>query len=280
MNTHRSDSHELSPKTRAFYRDVLSVLDESGIRFLVCGSHALKEYTGVTWHTKDLDVFVERADFERTLDVLARAGYQTGVEFAHWLGKVSDGEDVIDVIFNSGNGLCEVDKTWFEQAIPVEMLGLQVKLCPPEEIIWQKSFIMERERYDGADVAHLLRACGNKLDWPRLVNRFGPHWRVLLSHLILYGFIYPGHRSDIPTAVMNHLLHCLHAEMALKPDGDKICLGTLLSRAQYLPDIENWGYFDARLPPDGNLSRQELREWTQAIDQPPTDSTEAENTVQ
>ena len=26
-----------------------------------------------------------------------------------------------------------------------------------EESLWQKAFIMERERYDGADVAHLLR---------------------------------------------------------------------------------------------------------------------------
>ena len=32
-------------------------------------------------------------------------------------------------------------------------------LIPAEEMIWSKAFIMERERYDGADVAHILRAC-------------------------------------------------------------------------------------------------------------------------
>ena len=42
---------------------------------------------------------------------------------------------------------------------------------------------MERERYDGADVAHLFRHCSGLLNWERLVRRFGPHWRVLLSHL-------------------------------------------------------------------------------------------------
>lgn len=29
------------------------------------------------------------------------------------------------------------------------------------------------------------------LDWSRLARRFGQHWRVLPSHLILFGCIYP-----------------------------------------------------------------------------------------
>ena len=50
---------------------------------------------------------------------------------------------------------------------------------------------MERERYDGADVAHIILAYGDRMDWRRLIDRFGRYWRVLLSHLVLYGFIYP-----------------------------------------------------------------------------------------
>jgi hypothetical protein len=46
------------------------------------------------------------------------------------------------------------------------VLGVPVRLCPPEEIIWSKAFIMERERYDGADISHLIRACQGRLDWP------------------------------------------------------------------------------------------------------------------
>ncbi len=59
-------------------------------------------------------------------------------------------------------------------------------------MIWSKAFIMERERYDGADIAHLILACGRDLDWRRLLGRFGRRWRVLLSHLVLFGFVYPG----------------------------------------------------------------------------------------
>jgi hypothetical protein len=58
-----------------------------------------------------------------------------------------------------------------------------------EETIWSKAFVMERERYDGADIAHLLRASAERLDWHRLLERFDAHWPVLLSHLILFGFI-------------------------------------------------------------------------------------------
>ncbi|MDC8448805.1 MAG: hypothetical protein LV473_10645 [Nitrospira sp.] len=47
------------------------------------------------------------------------------------------------------------------------------------------------ERYDGADIAHLLHVRSEKLDWGWLLWRFDRQWRVLLSHLVLFGFVYP-----------------------------------------------------------------------------------------
>ena len=68
--------------------------------------------------------------------------------------------------------------------MPERVLDVPVRLIPAEEMIWSKAFVMERERYDGADVAHILRACAETLDWPRLLQRFDGHWRVLLQHLV------------------------------------------------------------------------------------------------
>ena len=76
-------------------------------------------------------------------------------------------------------------------------------------MIWSKAFIQERERFDGADVIHLLRETGPSLDWPRLLMRFGDHWRVLLSHLILFGFVYPDKRQNVPAWVMDELMRRL-----------------------------------------------------------------------
>ena len=83
------------------------------------------------------------------LDALKRAGYKTEKTFPHWLAKARRGRDCVDLIFRAGNGLCEVDDSWFERAHNHEFGDLPVKLCAPEEMIWMKAYIMERERFDG-----------------------------------------------------------------------------------------------------------------------------------
>ena len=257
---------DLDPRTREFYCRTLDTLQRSGLPTLVGGAYAYECYTGIARHTKDLDVFVRRADLERVLEALSAAGYRTELTFPHWLAKAHQGEEFVDVIFAAGNGVARVDDGWFEHAVDSEVLAMPVRICPAEEMIWSKAFVMERERYDGADVAHLLRARADRLDWSRLLDRFGPHWRVLLSYLVLFGFIYPAERASVPSWVMHELLDRLLAETDGAPPADPVCQGTLLSRAQYLVDLERWGYQDARLVPRGAMSPEEIARWTEAIE--------------
>jgi len=256
----------LATHTCALYRQALLALQAAQVPFLVGGAYALAHYTGIHRDTKDFDIFVQPHMCARTLEVLGAAGYHTELTFPHWLGKAlcSDG-GCIDVIFSSGNGIAQVDETWFTFAVTAEILGIPVQLCPPEEMLWSKSYVMERERYDGADVAHLLRAYGERFDWRRLLHRFGSHWRVLLSHLILFGFVYPAEQSRIPALVMQELLQRLQCEQHKPPPFDQICQGTLLSRAQYCIDINGWGYCDARLEPIGRMTAADIAHWTAAI---------------
>jgi Aminoglycoside-2''-adenylyltransferase len=248
------------------HRGALELLTRLDIPFLVGGGHALRHYAGGVRATKDLDVFVRRADAEALLDGMSAAGFETDLTFPHWLGKAHIEGDYIDVIYSSGNGLAEVDDGWFTYSHSATVLGVAVKLCPPEEMIWSKAFVMERERFDGADIAHLIRAFGERLDWRRLLGRFGPHWRVLLSHLILFGFIYPGERAAAPPEVMQVLSRRLEREVASPPSERRLCQGTLLSREQYLADISRWGYEDGRLMPRGQMTAEEVEHWTAAID--------------
>ena len=122
-----------------------------------------------------------------------------------------------------------------------ELLGIPVRLCPPEEIIWSKAYVMERERFDGADIAHLIRKSGRDFDWHRLLRRFGAHWRVLLVHLVMFGFVYPGERDIVPAWVIHELSDRLRREAEEPPPAEKVCQGTLLSREQYLVDIGDVG---------------------------------------
>jgi hypothetical protein len=256
--------NSLSPNAEAFYRYILAALKSSGVPHLIGGAYAFRYYTGIERHTKDFDVFTRRGDYQRVMEALSACGCQTELTFPHWLGKAYCGEDFIDVIFSSGNGIAEVDDEWFDHAVEAEVLDVRLRLCPPEEMIWSKSFVMERERYDGADIAHLLRARAKSLDWKRLLERYGPYWRVLLTHLILFGFVYPSERAHVPCWVMDELLRRLHLQMQSAPPAERICQGTLLSRAQYLIDVESWGYQDARVAPAGGMTEEEVAYWTAA----------------
>lgn len=256
---------ELDPQSKAFYGRVLTLLNDEGIPFLIGGAFAFAHYTGIERNTKDLDLFIRREDYERIEAVMREQGYVAELTYPHWLAKVFDGEAFIDLIFNSGNGVSPVDDEWFRHADPGEVLGVPVQICPAEETLWSKAFIMERERYDGADVAHMLRERGDQLDWPRLLRRFDDNWRVLLSHLVLFGFIYPGERSRVPATVMGRLLERLRRETHQEPPETEVCAGTLLSREQYLHDTEQQGYVDVRLTDASTMTEEDVAQWTEAI---------------
>ena len=260
-----ASSRDSAAEAAAFYRHVLHTLNDSGVPFMVGGAFAFACYTGIKRDTKDLDLFIRREDYERVEAALREAGYSTDLTFPHWLAKVHAGDAFVDLIFSSGNGIVPVDDGWFEHAIEAEVMGVQVRITPPEESLWSKAFIMERERYDGADVAHLIHAYGARMDWQRLRHRFGEHWRVLLSHLVLYGFIYPGERAVVPDWLMDELLDRVRHDDQPPPAQPKLCAGTLLSREQYLPDVEQQGYEDGRVEPFGAMTRQDVEHWTDAI---------------
>lgn len=251
-------------KTSFFYRKVIDALSHSCVPFLLGGGFAFEFYTRLGRNIKDMDIFIRRDDVEKTFEVLNQAGLRTELTFSHWLAKVYYEDDFIDIIFSSGNGLCEVDDFWFEHAIPGEVFGFSVKFCPPEEMIWSKAFVMERERYDGGDIAHLILKCSERLDWQRLLNRFGPHWRVFLSHLVLFGYIYPSEKQRIPRDILDALVDRLDADSTAPITATPACRGPLLSRTQYLVDIEKMGYKDARLLPDSKMSAEETIDWTAA----------------
>lgn len=256
----------IDPDSRDFYVRSMHILEDANVPFLVGGAYALARYTGIERHTKDFDLFLRKSDFERATKVLSEAGYKTELTYPHWIGKAYQDEDFVDLIFSAGNGVATVDDLWFEYAVPETVLGVRVGLIPAEEMIWSKGLIMERERFDGADVAHVIKNVGLELDWKRLIARYAEHWRALYAHLILYGFVYPSRRSNVPRWVMDELGARLAEEVGQPDSEEKLCYGTIISRQQYLLDINQWGFTDARLAPLGNMNKKEIAQWTKGIE--------------
>ena len=222
---------------------------------MVGGAYALKAHTGIWRDTKDLDLFLRKDRVGRGLQILGQAGYRTEVTDPLWLAKAFAGPYFIDLIFSSGNGIGTVDEHWRRRAPTALVLDREALIVPAEEMIWQKAFIQERERFDGADIHHLIRCKGAQLDWEHLLTRFGErHWEVLLVHLITFRFSFPSEKDQVPEWVMRELMRRLEHNEAQPASADRVCRGTLLSRQQYLPATNVEGYRDAR--------ETEVRGWT------------------
>ena len=255
---HPASPVEPDEKTQDFYRDAMRRLDDAGLRYVVGGGYAMAYYTGIRRNTKDLDLFVTPSDHKRVLEVLNNAGYRTEYFYPFWIAKVLSGEAFIDILYNSGNGLCAVDDEWLAHSVPHEVLGYTTRLTPAEEQLWSKAFVQDRDRFDGGDVIHLILSRGHEMDWERLMRRFKDHERVLLAHLILFGYAYPCDREQVPAWVMERLLKSVEDE---ETPTHRLCRGPNLAHGgSYGTAIRQWGYFDGRLRPHGPLTEQEINQ--------------------
>src|SRR5689334_17557321 len=165
-------SETLEVSAQDFYRQALELLHAAGVPFLLGGAYAFAGYTGVVRHTKDLDLFLRASDVGAARAAFEAAGYRTELTYEHWLAKAFADNHFVDLIFNLGNGVGPIGDAWFAHAEDGELLGVPVKLIGPEEMVFSKVFTMDRGRYDGADVNHLLRATADRLDWPLLLSYF------------------------------------------------------------------------------------------------------------
>jgi hypothetical protein len=233
-----------SPRAEAFYGRILRELLDSGLPFLVAGSYAVSAYTGMCRPTKDLDVFTTAGDFPRILARLQQRGHAITVEDERWIGKVHDGDEFVDVIFGSANGMVPVQEDWFAHARQLELLGLRVPTLGPTELIWSKAFVQNRHRFDGADVVHIILKQHEHIDWRRLLSHMDMHWEVLLAHLLNFRWIYPSERRHIPRWLIDELLDRLTQQLELPSPQLRICRGRMFSQTDYRHAVAEWGFAD------------------------------------
>ena len=245
-----------SPEADAFYAEALRLLVDSGIPFLVAGTFAVNCYTGINRATKDIDIFCKPGDFPRILLYFKDRGYDTEIEDERWIARVRRGDCFFDVIFASAVAVITVTDDWFQESHPAEFYGVPVQLCPPTEMIWSKSLLQLRHRYDGADVAHLILRQSERIDWRRLLNRMEQYWEVLLMHILNFRFIYPSERENVPRWLYDELLLRAreHAELPLPQV--KVCRGRLFSPADYRVDVVEWGFADVVGPASPALAEK------------------------
>jgi hypothetical protein len=230
---------------RAIYRRALEALNAAAVPYVVAGAYAIYEHTGIYRKTKDLDLFFEPPSVIPAARALREAGFVTRLEDAHWLAKATAGDHFVDLIYGMGNGIAFIDEGWIRHSRPGILAATPVRIAPPEELIWHRLFISERHRHDMSDIVHLFLTFGDTLDWERLVTRVGENWPLLLSQILMFSYVYPGYRSNIPEWVPRRLLELASAEIG-KDEQEDITRGPLISRFSFTIDVREWGFRDPR----------------------------------
>lgn len=231
---------------RVVYQEAIRTLNDAGIPYIVSGLYAIYEYTGIYRKTKDLDLLFEPAWVIRAAEALKGAGFRTTLTNAHWLAKARKDGILVDLVFGMANGLHLIDELWVRHARTGILAAHPVRIAPPEELILHRLFISERHRTDVADIAHLVMSRGAELDWERLIWRIGDHWRLLLSQIHFFDYVYPGRRRSIPQWVRTELYERAWEDIDSEHEDADMSQGTLVSRFSFAIDVNEWGFRDLR----------------------------------
>jgi hypothetical protein len=225
------------------YRDVLLAMNGHGIPYAVAGAFALQKYTGIWRVTKDLDLFIKAADVHAALDNLCQQGFRCETLDPVWISKAHRGEYFVDLISGMSNAVIVVDDSWMKRAQPGVIAGVESRIISAEDLIASKLFVTRRERFDGADIAHILYRTKGQLEWERILELAGAHWEMVLWALVLFRYVYPAHTNYVPASLWQDLLS-RYMHLVQHPDPNAPFRGSLVDENIFSIDIKDWGLED------------------------------------
>jgi hypothetical protein len=238
-----SAQSELHADQERLYQDILRLLTDRRIPFAVSGAFALQEHTGVHRPAKDLDIFLTSESASRALEILSQDGYRCEVCDPVWLAKAHRDDYFVDFITGMSNAALTVTDSWITRARPAVILGLPTRILAAEELLASKLFVVRRDRFDGADIAHIIYATGGQLDWSRILELAGAHWEMLLWTLVLFRYVYPGQAYFVPLLIWTQLVNRLMFRL-LNPDPAARFRGSLVDENMFAIDVKEWGLDD------------------------------------
>ena len=231
---------ELPQEQEALYREVLLAMEAEKIPYAVAGAFALQKHTGICRYTKDLDLFLRAEETPIALEHLQKHGFETEIRDPVWLAKAHRDDFFVDLITGMSNAVFTVDESWIRLAIPALIVDVPTRVLAAEELIVSKLFVTRRERFDGADIAHVIYGTKGKLDWNRVVRRIGEHWEVLLWALVLFHYVYPANANFVPSWLWMELTGRFLNEIQ-HPHSNAPFRGSLIDENMFAIDLKEWG---------------------------------------
>lgn len=215
------------------YRQVIEAAQARRVNFAIGGAFAVASYTGCWRNTKDLDVYVLPEDRGVMLEVLAACGledYYSKTPYDRWWIYRSFRRDVIvDVIWAMANHRAQIDELWMSGP-EIELRGYRVRVLPAEAMLWDKLYIMQRDRCDWPDVLNLLYSVSGEVRWEYLLRRMGEDKALMAGVISVFRWMSPGLAARLP--------EWLWGELGLAPPGPET--GDVIKRRVDLLDRRPW----------------------------------------
>jgi Nucleotidyl transferase of unknown function (DUF2204) len=186
----------------AVYWRVIQEAHASGLRFAIGGAVALAAYTGRWRDTKDIDLYVLPTDRDAMIQAVTRAGlgdYHQQLPYDRaWIYRAHEGGTIVDIIWQMANQRAETDEVWLTRGPEVRIRDELLRVIPAEEILWNKLYIVQRERCDWPDVLNLLYATGTSLNWEHLLARVEDDTPLLRGVVSIFAWLCPGRAHLLP----------------------------------------------------------------------------------
>lgn len=185
----------------ALYDEVLNGAAERNIPFALGGAFAVATYTGCWRNTKDLDLYVPPEHKDRMIELTNDLGmvdyFDTKNYDRWWIYRATRDGNIVDIIWAMANHRQQIDELWMSGP-EIALRGHRVKVLPPEAILWDKLYIMQRDRCDWPDVLNLLYAVGDDVDWENLLGRIGDDTPLVAGALSIFRWLAPERASRLP----------------------------------------------------------------------------------
>ena len=226
----------------AVYRDAIEAARETGLPFMLGGGFALAAYTGRWRNTKDIDFYILPQHRQTFVDAMTSAGfgdyYDQLAYDRGWIYRSFCDGTIVDLIWAMANRRTQAAESWFKNATDLTVRGEKLKVIAPEELLWCKMYVLQRDHSDWPDVWNLVHAVGPDMDWSRVLRHVGDDAPVLRALLTLFTWLSPRRAAELPEGLKRRLN--LEVTKPLSEQEEEARIRLLDSR--------NW--FAARLPVD------------------------------
>jgi len=181
---------------------VIEIAEARKIPIALGGAFAVATYTGCWRNTKDLDLYVLPEHRDAMIAALNDLGFTDYFDVKGydrwWIYRSHREENIIDVIWAMANHRQQIDELWMSGP-EVMLRGHRMKVLPAEAMLWDKLYIMQRDRCDWPDVMNLLYAYGPRVNWELLLGRMGEDVPLMAGALSVFRWLAPGRAAELPS---------------------------------------------------------------------------------